>query len=220
MIENQIKPRRATLTLKYTPITLKSPDWGKGRAKGRIDLFCVQAAEKNPPKGEQPVSWTLLTTLPVTSYEDAIRIINWYTRRWLIERFHYCLKSGCNIEGLQLQDRRRIERALAIYCIVAWQLLWLTYEAREHPAHSCTKIFSTDEWQALVSMVKHTKKKSREPPTMQEVIRLIASLGGFLGRKSDNDPGVKTLWIGLRRFSDIVATWRYLGGGKKDMGKG
>ncbi|MBM3283859.1 transposase, partial [Candidatus Gottesmanbacteria bacterium] len=69
--------------------------------------------------------------------EDAKKVILWYTRRWIIERFHYCLKSGCRIEELQLQEKKRLERALAIYCIVAWKLLYLTYYAREYPDHSC-----------------------------------------------------------------------------------
>ena len=29
-------------------------------------------------------------------------------------------------------------------------------------------------------------------------------LGGFLGRKYDGEPGVKTLWLGMQRLRDFV----------------
>lgn len=138
-----------------------------------------------------------MTTYPVHSFADAVVITTWYTRRWLIERFHFALKSGCKIEELQLHERTRLERALALYSVVAWQLLWMTYEAREHSTDPCTKILSTHEWQALVSMSEGRKTRRTKPPTMQEAVHLIAKLGGFLGRKGDKEPGVKTLWVGL-----------------------
>lgn len=47
---------------------------------------------------------------------------------------------------------------------------------------------------------------------------MIAKLGGFLGRKGDKEPGVKTLWIGIRRFNDIMYGWNI--SKQKDMGKG
>ena len=34
--------------------------------------------------------------------------------------------------------------------------------------------------------------------------RLIAQLGGFLARKSDGEPGVKTIWQGLQRVMDVA----------------
>jgi hypothetical protein len=37
---------------------------------------------------------------------------------------------------------------------------------------------------------------------------MIASLGGFLGRKGDGEPGVKTIWLGLGRLHDISETWK------------
>ena len=47
-----------------------------------------------------------------------------------------------------------------------------------------------------------------QPPTLREAIRRVASLGGFLGRNSDGEPGTQTLWIGLQRLDDSVTMWR------------
>lgn len=117
------------------------------------------------------------------------------------------LKSGCGIEQLQLEAAARLERALAICCIVAWRLLWLTYQARQTPNRPCTEILARHEWQALVCTVQGTPVPPTEPPSLHEAVRMIAQLGGFLARKGDGEPGVKTIWRGLIRLNDIAATW-------------
>lgn len=109
----------------------------------------ILAVEENPPIGEKAVCWLLLTTLSVNSLSEAQRCLLWYSYRWLIERFHYVLKSGCHLEELQLSSADRIQRAVATYGIVAWRLLWLTYLARVNPEQEAEGILSTHEWQAL-----------------------------------------------------------------------
>jgi hypothetical protein len=50
------------------------------------------------------------------------------------------------------------------------------------------------------------KPRPKTPITLNPIIRVIASLGGFLGRKSDSEPGAKTLWIGRPRTMDAAST--------------
>ena len=170
----------------------------------------VLAEEVDPPAGETAVRWLLLTTMPVSSVEAAVQVVLWYSLRWLIERYHYVLKSGCRIEELQLETMQRLERALATYCIVAWRLLWLTYEARQAPDASCEVLLHKDEWQALYATIHQTPTPPEQPPTLHEAVSWIARLGGFLGRTSDGEPGVQVIWRGWRRLQDIAATWRLL----------
>ena len=125
----------------------------------------------------------LLTTLPVSSLESAVQCLEWYSYRWLIERYHYCLKSGCKIEELQLENGEKIKRALATYAIVAWRLLWLTYEARQNPERRVDGVLESYEWQALYCRIHKTNIPSSEAPTLGECVRWIARLGGFLGRQ-------------------------------------
>jgi Transposase Tn5 dimerisation domain len=99
---------------------------------------------------------------------------------------------------------------VATYAVVAWRLLWLTYQARHHPEQSCTSCLETHQWQALFCSIHKTSIPPQQPPTLGQVVRWIAQLGGFLGRKGDGEPGVKTLWLGLRRLHDIAATWQLL----------
>jgi hypothetical protein len=51
----------------------------------------------------------------VSGVEDVEQCLIWYSYRWLIERYHYVLKSGCSLEELQLETADRIEKALATY---------------------------------------------------------------------------------------------------------
>jgi len=146
-----------------------------------------------------------VTTLSVSKFEQASRCLRWYSYRWLIERYHYTLKSGCRLEQLQLERAERLERALATYAIVAWRLLWLTYEARCHPSRRVDPFLEAAEWQALYFYIHQTTKPPESPPSLAECVRWIARLGGFLGRKSDGEPGVKTLWLGLQRLHDMAS---------------
>jgi hypothetical protein len=108
-----------------------------------------------------------------------------------------------------------LERALATYAIVAWRLLWLTYEARCHPAESIEGILPGHYWQVLYCHVHQTTILPHEPPTLADCVRWIARLGGFLARKSDGEPGVKTLWLGLQRVHDMASIWQLLAPGNQ-----
>ena len=152
----------------------------------------------------------LLTTLPVDTFEQAAQCVHWYRFRWVIERYHLVLKSGCRIEELQVETAARLERALATYCIVAWRLLWLTYEARQQPETSCEVVLQPYEWQALYAQIHQSTTVPLTPPTLREATRWIAQLGGFLARTSDGEPGVQTLWRGWRRLEDVAAMWLLL----------
>jgi hypothetical protein len=204
--------RMASVELRYTTVTLSPPKRLKSAVAMDLHPVTVQVVEVKeiaPPSDvKEPIHWILLTTLPVNNLDDAYRIVRYYTYRWLVERFHFVLKSGgCDFESSQLRTVEALHRLLAICSRVAWYLLWLTYEARQHPSKPCTAVLTKTEWQALTAFTNKSNTAAASPPTLQQAVRAIAQLGGFIGRKSDGDPGVKTLWRGWQRFQDIVATW-------------
>ena len=205
--------REAVVSIGWTTVQLLPPKDYPGPASApRPSVQLVVVEERDPPAGVKPLRWLLWTTLPVTNWEEALAVVTTYERRWLIERYHYVLKSGCGIEHLQLEAAERLERALAICCVVAWRLLWLTYQARQSPEASCTTVFAQHEWQALVCTIEQTAEPPSEPPTLRAAVRMVGQLGGFLARTGDGEPGVKTLWRGLSRLEDIAATWLLLRG--------
>jgi hypothetical protein len=202
-------PREATLTIRVASLRIRPPANRPDKASLElIPVHMVLAEEEAPPEGVKPVCWLLLATFPVTTFDDAVRCVRYYSYRWLIERYHFVLKSGCGLEKLQLERAERIHRALATYCVVAWRLLWLTYEARHSPDSPCDRVLEAHEWQSLYCKVYNTPIPPSTPPSLHEAVVMIARLGGFLARRNDGEPGVKTIWRGLRRLHDIASGWQ------------
>ncbi|HEU0302203.1 MAG TPA: IS4 family transposase [Longimicrobium sp.] len=203
------KPRRVTLEFRAARVTLKPPRQGKnGIGLGPVEVSAVWVRELGEvPKGEKRVEWLLLATWPVETLEQALECARLYSHRWKVERYHYVLKSGCGIEKLQMETADRLERALALYSIIAWRLLWLTYRARLAGNSPCGEALEEREWRVLLAM-SHIQQAGE--PTLGEAVRLIAMLGGFQGRKGDGDPGVKTVWRGWRRLMDFVLAYQTL----------
>jgi len=207
VIEKGKPHREATLSIRYGKVCLMPPQNRYKESLKPIKVWAVWAHEENPPKKEEAVSWMLLTTLPVSSFEQAVEKLQWYTCRWQIEIFFKILKSGCRIEQRQFESAERIKRCLALDAVIAWRVLYLTMLSRSTPNLPCSVLLETEEWQALYCFTHQTKKPPKHPPTLKEATRMIAKLGGFIGRKSDKDPGPTTIWRGLQRLRDIAATW-------------
>ena len=167
------------------------------------EVTVILAREEAPPAGEKPVEWLLLTNEPVTTLDDAVLRIGWYRRRWLAEIFFRILKSGCRVEALQLATVERLERALVIYLVIAWRILYLITLGRDGPDLPCEVAFTAEEWRAAWLMAKHQPPPAA-PPTLGEMMRLVAGFGGFLGRKGDGHPGPKALWEGLMKLMAYV----------------
>jgi hypothetical protein len=198
-------PRDAVIEVRFGVVELQPPKHGEHAPDlAPVTITAVLAREVEAPEEVRAVEWLLLTTLTVATPEEARRIVSHYGLRWLIERYHYVLKSGCKIEESQLRDVERLERLLALYSFVAWRLLWLTYAARQDDDQPCTVAFTDLEWRAAYAAHHRNQPFPTTPPSLREVIRWIARLGGFLNRRSDGEPGVKVLWRGLMRLHDII----------------
>jgi len=200
--------RRARLEVRFAEVTLKPP---QDKSKyGLLKLWAVLAQETDVPEGISPLSWMLLTTCRVASFDDATEKLAWYTKRWGIEIYHKTLKSGCRIEQRQLGDADSIEACLAIDMVVAWRVYHLTKLGRETPDVPCTVFCEEDEWKALATFITKRPVVDGTPPTLRQYTRMLASLGGFLGRKTDGEPGTKAIWLGQQRLDDFKLAWKLL----------
>lgn len=200
--------RTADMEVRYSKVTIKPPQ-GKAHM-ATIELYAVWSKEKETVPGNTPLQWMLLTTLPVESFEEACEKVRWYVLRWGIEVYHRTLKSGCKIENRQLATANSLESCLAIDLVVAWRIYHLMKLGREIPGAPCTVYFQDEEWKALVAYVTRNPYPPKQTPTLNEVIRMVATLGGFQGRKSDGNPGTQTLWLGIQRLDDITEIWKVM----------
>ena len=200
--------RHAQVEVRAATLTLRAP-WRVDRKLPPVTVNVVLAREPNPPPGEPPVEWILLTTLPIDRLEQVRMIVEYYCVRWNIEIFFRTLKSGCRIERRRFEDVERVLPCLAICLIVAWRTLLVCRLGRECPDLDCEAIFEPSEWKA-VWMAVHRKKPPRKAPRLSQMVHVIASLGGYVERRN-SEPGAQTVWIGLQRMYDLAWAWDTFG---------
>jgi hypothetical protein len=200
-----VASRMATLSIRFAGVTLQAPCLKEGQPS--LKIWAVEAREDHPPKGSAPIHWRLLTTLPVTTAQEAIEKTQWYGQRWQIEVLHKTLKSGCQVERRQLETAERLRRVLMLDLIVAWRVLHLRKAGRETPEASAESFLGEAEWTVLWRYFNRDATSHPRPPTFRQAARWIGQLGGFLGRKSDGEPGPVVLWRGLQRLHDMTQAW-------------
>jgi hypothetical protein len=198
--------RTAVVDVRAARVTLRGPARPGGKLPD-VEVNAVLVLERDPPPGVEPVEWLLLTDLPIDTVDDAMRVVDYYTCRWQIEVYYRVLKSGCKVEESQLETAERFEPYLALCLIVAWRVMHVMMLGRDCPDLPCDIALDEDEWQAVYATVKR-QSPPPEPPTMQTMVRLIGSLGGWLGRKCDGEPGPKAMWVGMQRMTDLALGWR------------
>jgi hypothetical protein len=169
------------------------------RDYSEIELNVVMVENKS-----ENIRWILFTTLDVSTTEGVLNVVQYYKHRWLIERFHYTLKSGCGVEDIQLKNIESIQKAIILHSITACQVLRLTILSKIEPEANCTRMFSKDEWEVIYLAANKTNKLPKKTPTLREITFLLAKLGGFkLWHKTDT-PGVKTVWWGIQVLDQLL----------------
>ena len=198
--------RRVTLSLRWTSLEVLRPSNHPDRSAPELpSLWFLLAEEEHPEPNTEPICWLLVSSRAIETLEEALQSLRWYTYRWRVEQFHFVLKSGCRIEQLQLETAARLEKAISTYSIIAWRLLQITYQARKTPEICCVEILPSLPWEVLHRATHPRQQPLQKPPSLEEAVRWIARLGGFLDRKGDGHPGVKTLWRGWRRLEELAA---------------
>jgi hypothetical protein len=199
------KTRSCQVAVRYGCYTVQAPHRTKKQGKCEpVTLYALEAKEVNP-KGE-PICWRLLSSLPIHNLADAKMLLRYYSYRWRIERLHYILKSGAKIEELQLATGEQLQKAVTLLSIVSAQLLQLMHYARVHPELSISQLgIAQPEWQALQACQSkgNTGKTGSDPPSVGQWIRWLTALVGFKASKRQPFPGVKRLWMALRKWHHI-----------------
>lgn len=198
---NEFVSRSADLTIRCTPVEILSPAHAKSeQPHARVWVIC--AREESPPEGFAPIEWILLSTFPVSEGQTALDMVRFYSYRWLIERFHYVLKSGFQVERLQFDDVDFLMKGLSFYSIVAWRLLYLTYLAREDPDCPASCVFDALNLEVLCAY------SGREIYRIVDAVSSVARMGGFRACPSAPRAGVKSLWLGLLRLDAMCEGWQ------------
>ena len=196
------KSREVEQSIRVKEVTLNGKTTTK-RTYDSVTIHALLCVEEAPPKGVDPVSWLLLTTLPISTKEEALKIVQYYLCRWEIETFFNVLKNGCKVEERELQTRDRLETMITMFMIVAWRVMFLMNLGRKDSNKSSAEVFDEVEWKSVCTILN--KQVPNIAPKLGEFMIMIGILGGYQKRKSP--PGVKTIWEGLKRMADYVLMW-------------
>ncbi len=183
--------RLARLSVAYSAVTIFVPKFDRSTLSPWRG-WVVRVWEPNTPEDEESIEWVLLTSVLVESAGQAEQIAGWYSLRWLVEEYHKCLKTGCQVEARQMETRGRLEACIGILALIAVRLLQLKLWARSAPQDPAAKCASSMHVRVLSAYYNIPTGSM----TANEFWRKVAQLGGFLGRRSDGDPGWQTLWRG------------------------
>lgn len=202
------KKKAVKAEVRFKEVEILRPQRNKSNYES-VTLTAIEVKQTEGFKNEEDrICWKLLTTVDVKNTSDVLKCIKWYTYRWLIERFHYVLKSGTRIEQLQLKKASSLQKAISVYSMAAFRIMQLVYQSRQSPAVSCEVVLTKEQWMVLFMLINKTDTMPKKPPTLEQSVKWIGRLGGHLGRASDGPPGLKTTWLGYQRLCNATEAYQ------------
>jgi hypothetical protein len=193
--------QEALLSVKFTTMVVRPPI-GKQKRYRHQQLQIIHAEETNPPADRPPLFWKLITNLEVTTHEDAVCKLGWYARRWSIETFFKTLKTGCRVEEVRLTTADRLANCIALCCVVAWRIHWMTMLRRGNPDAAPEAVFTDVELEFLDRSAPDAGPGDTR--NLDFYMIRVARLGGYLARRHDAPPGATVMWRGLSRLADLI----------------
>lgn len=194
--------RSARLSIAAAQVTIRRPRNVPAFHPESLSLNVVLVRELDPPAGQVPVDWALLTSEPIGTTEQVERIVDIYRYRWLIEEFFKALKTGCIYQERMFESRHALLNVLATSLPIAVELLWMRSRVADDPSAPAEDIVTPTELDVLRSM-GHRPLPNK--PTAGQVLLAIAGLGGHL--KRNGAPGWQVLGRGYQRLLDYTAGW-------------
>jgi len=208
------KKRTATVALGFDRIEINRPSRAARELPDKIGLNVVVVREIDPPKGEEPVHWVLLTTHAVDSLADALEIVRWYRLRWHIEQLFRTLKTdGFDVENSQVVEGHALMNLVTAALIAAMQTLQLVLARDGATRQPVSHGFNETEVRVL-RRIEHSlpgktaKQLNPHPPdSLAWAAWIIARRGGWTGYASQKPPGPKTIHLGLTEFQAMAQGW-------------
>lgn len=194
--------RTAQVVMSWAPVTLSPSAQASKQARKHppIQAWVLRIWEPDPPAGVSELEWILLSSLAITQVEEARTRVRWYSCRWTCEDFHQCLKTGCQVERSQLDDRADLETLIGFLAPIAVHLLQIRHAVRQTPSVLAQDVVDP----LMVQVLAQRQKLDMHMMSLETFWKGVARLGGFQGRKHDGFPGWRILWRGWHYLSDLT----------------
>ena len=172
------------------------------------EISCVWIREQTNGE-EKAAEWFLLTNRLIKDEKDAAQIAEYYSKRWTVEDFHKCYKTGCSIEKRQFDTRKALTTSIGLLAITAIVLLRSRYYAKHQHDIPFETIVTDKAEQELARRIADKylmpiDKLLCEPYSALWWLLLLGRMGGHQGLKSKGLPGWQTLWKGYSFFQTLM----------------
>jgi hypothetical protein len=193
--------RTASVQLAGAPVWVPAPRETPQRAqRPLIGAWVIRVWEADPPADVEALEWLLLCSRRSTRLEEFKRRRDWYAHRWIVETYHDVEKNGCSEEKRRFETAARMEGCVAILALEAVRILQLRQALSVQPEAPARQVATDEEIEVIRRFTRHRSRTF----TVRDFVHGVARLGGFLGRKSDGAPGLRTLWRGYHRLQDML----------------
>lgn len=202
------RERTAVTELRIGQVELQPP---KERPDdGPVTAWVVRVLETDPPAGQAPLEWLLVSSEGGPTAEWAERIVGWYEARWGIEEYFRVLKSGTRIEDRRLQEADALVKCLAFDAITAWRVCSLNRYARDAAATPAAEVLTDDERQVIGTVVRAERllpPAERDKPFAPDIrswVVLLARMAGWHPSKRSPLPGNQVMWRACVQLRTMV----------------
>jgi hypothetical protein len=203
--------RSTTLEIRAVSTCFRRPDLSRSKAK-ELSVNVVHVREVDTPEGIEPIEWRLLTTEPIQTEQDVLRVVDAYRTRWLIEEYFKAIKTGCRYEKLQLESLHALKIALSLCLAIAWHMLLLRTLARDKPDVSAAAVMTRPQFLLLMTIAATNDNpwsvRIPEAPTVTDIMYAVARMGGHL--RHNGPPGWQTLARGFQELSRLLLVQEFL----------
>ena len=195
VIHESHSERTTRLEIRYRTVMLPPT---RGQEGDPVKVTAIQLTGVNPPEGEKPILWYLLTSAEITDLDEAVRMVLHYTLRWRQEDIFRALKSVCKVEDLRFRKARSLHLAITINMVIAWRVELMKLLVRENPTAPAEILFTKMELNVLEEYAHACDVEG--PKNLGAAARLVALMGGYTNRVHDHPPGGKILARGYTRL--------------------
>jgi len=196
--------RTTQVSVASAEVSIRPPHFARGEhSKNNLRAWVIYVREINPPTGEKPLEWILLSNVAATDFQQVGERIDWYACRPIVEEYHKACKTGCGVELPQFTTAHALQVAIAVLSVVATQLLRLRDLSRRDDAAQRPATEVVD--QEYVTALSYWRfKKVRADLSIHDFCMALAKLGGHLNRTHDGPPGWLVLWRGWTKLQPLV----------------
>ncbi|SRR6266700_7900930 len=204
------KDRTAIMEVRYTQVNIQRPVVNR-KGPESVSLYALEVKEISGGVPD-PVCWRILTTHTITSFEQAMWVIERYKCRWYIEQFFRLLKKkGFRIEDSELETGWAIRKLSVLMAGAVIRIMQMMMSYDDEGVQTVDEVYNEKEQECMTVLQQKIQTEKVKNPYNKKSLSwatwIIARLGGWKGTRKEKPPGPICLKNGLDKFNLIYQGW-------------